>query len=49
MEEIVVLTETCHAMKTLIGVHHEQLQKPFLVLTKQLCSLASYKFAEETS
>ena len=41
MEEIVVLTETCSAMKTLIGVHHEQLHKPLLVLTEQLCSRAS--------
>ena len=41
MEEIVVLTETCSAMKTLIGVHHEHLHKPLLVLTEQLCSRAS--------
>ena len=41
MEEIVVLTETCRAMKTLISVYHEQLHKPLLVLTEQLCSLAN--------
>ena len=35
------MTETCSAMKTLIGVHHEQLHKPLLVLTEQLCSLAT--------
>ena len=41
MEEIVVLTEICHAMKTLISVYHEQLHKPLLVVTEQLCSLAN--------
>lgn len=41
MEEVVVLTIACRAIKTLIVSHCEVLHKPLVVLAQQLCSVAS--------